>query len=124
MSATHIQNANNKQETAQNEEVQVKFAEVQPAVDIEETKDEYILNIDMPGLDPRKIDVSLDKDILTLQADAEIEGLPPRRYRRQFRVMRGLESSKCNADYKCGVLTLRLAKPTSQVPHQIKISCE
>ena len=95
-----------------------------PAVDIEETTDDVIVSVDMPGIDPQKIDVQLDKDILTVQAKSEIESLEPRLFRRQFRVMRGLDSSKCRADYKLGVLTLRLTKPTTSQPQQIKITCE
>lgn len=125
MSATDIKNVNRHQEQEQRgNAVEVKCVEYQPPVDIEETKDEYILNVDMPGVDPSAIDVNLDKDILSIGAKAEIDGLPARLYRRQFRVMRGLNPDKCKADYKLGVLTLRLAKPSSEVPHQIKISCE
>ena len=91
---------------------------------IEEAKEDYVIRMDMPGLDPAGIDVKLDKDILTVEAKAEIEGLAPRKYYRQFRVMRGLDAAKCQADYKLGVLTLKLAKPQSAQPQQIKISCE
>lgn len=114
----------NEKEHKSNAPVQSKPRVIQPAVDIIETKEDYILHVDMPGLDPNKIGVNLDKDILSLEATAEIEGLPVRCYQRQFRVMRGLDPAKCRADYKAGVLTLKLAKPSSQVPHQIKISCE
>ena len=125
MSANNIKNVNHNREQEQDKtNVEVKCVEFQPPVDIEETKDEYILNVDMPGVDPNAIDVNLDKDILSIGAKAEIDGLPTRCYRRQFRVMRGLYPAKCKADYKLGVLTLRLAKPSSQIPHQIKISCE
>ena len=110
MSANNIKNVNHNREQEQDKtNVEVKCVEFQPPVDIEETKDEYILNVDMPGVDPNAIDVNLDKDILSIGAKAEIDGLPTRCYRRH---------------YKLGVLTLRLAKPSSQVPHQIKISCE
>ena len=104
--------------------VEVRVAQVQPAVDIEEAKDDFIVNVDMPGIDPKDIQVNLDKEILTVDATSEIEGLPPRHYYRQFRVMRGLDASKCRADYKFGVLTLKLAKPTTAQPQQIKITSE
>lgn len=108
----------------QEQNVEVRVAQVQPAVDIEEAKEDFIVNVDMPGIDPKKIQVNLDKEILTVEANAEIEGLPPRHYYRQFRVMRGLDASQCRADYKLGVLTLKLAKPTTAQPKQIKITSE
>lgn len=116
-------NLEHKDEKTQ-EAVKVRACQVHPDCDIEETKEDYVIRMDMPGLDPAGIDVKLDKDILTVEAKVEIEGLAPRRYFRQFRVMRGLDAAKCQADYKLGVLTLKLAKPQSAQPQQIKICCE
>ena len=116
-------NLEHKDEKAQ-EAVKVRACQVHPDCDIEEAKEDYVIRMDMPGLDPAGIDVKLDKDILTVEAKAEIEGLAPRKYYRQFRVMRGLDAAKCQADYKLGVLTLKLAKPQSAQPQQIKIFCE
>ena len=113
-----------KDEKASQEAVKVRTCQVHPDCDIEEAKEDYVIRMDMPGLDPAGIDVKLDKDILTVEAKAEIEGLVPRKYYRQFRVMRGLDAAKCQADYKLGVLTLKLAKPQSAQPQQIKIACE
>ena len=116
-------NLEHKDEKTQ-ETVKVRACQVHPDCDIEEAKEDYVIRMDMPGLDPAGIDVKLDKDILTVEAKAEIEGLAPRKYYRQFRVMRGLDAAKCQADYKLGVLTLKLAKPQSAQPQQIKICCE
>ena len=61
MSANNIKNVNHNREQEQDKtNVEVKCVEFQPPVDIEETKDEYILNVDMPGVDPNAIDVNLD----------------------------------------------------------------
>ena len=116
-------NLEHKDEKTQ-EAVKVRACQVHPDCDIEEAKEDYVIRMDMPGLDPAGIDVKLDKDILTVEAKVEIEGLAPRRHFRQFRVMRGLDAAKCQADYKLGVLTLKLAKPQSAQPQQIKICCE
>lgn len=119
------QNTSDKvQVTGKETNGQVKYQAVTPLADIEEAKEDFIVNIDMPGLNPSDIEVKLDKEILTVEAKAEIEGLPPRLYRRQFRVMRGLDAARCRADYKQGVLTLRLAKPKTAQPQQIKIQSE
>lgn len=112
-----------KKESVQ-DAVKVKVQQVQPDVDIEEAKDDYVVTVDMPGLEPNSIDVKLDKEILTVEAHADIDGLAPRHYFRQFRVMKGLDASKCRADYKLGVLTLKLAKPEEAKPRQIQISCD
>lgn len=112
------------QKAEEQKPVKIRVQQVQPDVDVEETKEDYVLTIDMPGLNSEDIDVKLDKEILTVEAKAEVEGLAPRHYYRQFRVMRGLDATKCRADYKLGVLTLKLAKPTTAKPQAIKITCE
>lgn len=120
MSEVQMNNANN---TAVAEKQNVKVLEATPDCDIQETKDSYIVTVDMPGMQLDQIHVDLDRDMLTVEGTAQIEGLDPRHYMRQFRVMRGLDASRVQADYKLGVLTLSLAKPSAQQPKQIKITC-
>lgn len=95
----------------------------QPVVDIIELSDDYIVRADIAGVKPEDINVSLDRDILTLQARSEVDGLSPRLYARKFRVMRGIDADKIRADYKDGVLTLKLAKPVENKPQKIQIQC-
>ena len=92
-----------------------------PDCDIEEAKDCFLVQVDMPGLELNNIHVELDRDMLTVDGTATIEGLETRHYERQFRVMRGLDATKVQADYKNGVLSLRLPKPVEQQARQIKI---
>ena len=124
MSEINVQNSKSEHLEKKDEQVKVRYQHIQPDVDIEEGKDDYIVTVDMPGLDPKDIDLKLDKELLTVEARATIGGLMPRHYYRQFRVMRGLDAAQCRADYKLGVLTLRLAKPATAKPQQIKIACE
>ena len=125
---TQMEKTEQAQTTEQTHETQapakVQFQTIHPDVDVEEDKEDYILSMDMPGLTPENIDVKLDKDLLTVEAKEQIEGLAPRDYFRQFRVARGLDPAKCRAEYRLGVLTLRLAKPVTAKPQQIKICCE
>jgi HSP20 family protein len=104
--------------------VKIRVCQIQPDADIAESKEDFILTMDMAGVDTKDIDIKLDKDILTINAKSSIEGLAPRQYYRQFRVMRGLDASACRADYKLGVLTLKLAKPSTAKPQQIPITCD
>ena len=75
----------------------------------------------MPGLELNDIHVELDRDMLMVEGNATIDGLETRHYERRFRVMRGLDATKVQADYKNGVLALRLPKPVEQQARQIKI---
>jgi len=93
-----------------------------PPVDIFESPDEYLLVADMPGVDPSKITVRLDQDTLVVEGDSAVAGFDPLRYRRAFRVMRGLEPEAVKADYKLGVLTVHLPKPASHKPRRITVT--
>lgn len=127
MSENMICNCNHDDKVQVNGEQQKqeeRIPRIQPAADIIETKESFIVNMDMPGLDPNKITVNLDKETLTVEAKSEVDGFPPQMFCRQFRVMKGLDAAKCRADYKQGVLSLNLQKPTSAQPQQIKIKAE
>jgi len=119
----NMANANVNNNAAENAS-STPYVECSPDCDIEEAKDEFIVTMDMPGLDAKAIKVELDRDMLNVSAVAEIDGLEARLYKRQFRVMRGLDASKVQADYKLGVLKLRLPKPVEKKARQIQIQCE
>jgi len=93
-----------------------------PPVDIFESPDEYLLVADMPGVEPSKISVRLDQDTLVVEGESTGVGFEPVRYRRAFRVMRGLEPEAVKADYKVGVLTVHLPKPPSHKPRRITVT--
>lgn len=100
------------------------YEEYSPDCDIEETKDAFVVSMDMPGLDVNAIKIELDRDMLCISGMADVEGLRARLYKREFRVMRGVDASKVKADYKLGVLSVTLPKPEAQQARQIKIECE
>ncbi len=102
-----------------------------PATDILETKDDIILNAEMPGADAGSIDVKLENDVLTIQAHVEPK-LPDDMtslyreysvgdYNRSFTLNEHIDREKIQAEYKNGVLTLRLPKAEPAKPKQIKV---
>lgn len=123
MSDIAVKNNSNNTEL-QNTQPKIEYLELAPDCDIEETKEAFVVNVDMPGVDKSKIKVELDRDILTVDAFEEIEGLEPRHYERQFRVLRNMDPEKIKADYKQGVLNIMLPKPLEEKKHEIKIQCE
>ena len=55
-----------------------------PAVDVTETAEEYVLEVDLPGLKPEEVQVSVDQDALSISGDR----VPPRHGGRKLRVER------------------------------------
>ncbi|MBN1997440.1 Hsp20/alpha crystallin family protein [candidate division KSB1 bacterium] len=102
-----------------------------PATDIMETKDAIILSAEMPGADAASIDVTLENDVLTIQAHVEPqfpeEMTPLYReysigdYQRSFTLNEHIDRDKIHAEFRNGILTLNLPKAEPVKPKQIKV---
>ena len=115
-------NKNNEQNTELAEQESRDQVTYQAPVDIMESSDGYVVVADMPGLDPTAITIRLDQEMLVIEGESTIDGLDPIRFRRMFRVVRGLDPEDVSADYKQGILTVTLPKPASHKPRQITVT--
>jgi HSP20 family protein len=102
------------------------------AVDVIEEKDQYVLKADLPGVKKEDIKVSLEDNILTLQAErkAEAETQDKQvhriersfgRYQRTLNLGAHVDASKVQANYKDGVLELIVPKAEEVKPKSIDI---
>lgn len=101
------------------ERIQARKAYI-PRTDIYELNDEIMLVADMPGVDENSVDITLEKDVLTLEGLVEptnFEGYQLSYseygvgdYRRQFTLSNEIDRDRIEATVKNGVLTLRLPK--------------
>jgi HSP20 family protein len=91
-----------------------------PAADFEETPDALVLTMDLPGYDPKTLDLQVDGDVLTIRAE---RGAQPSqkgtwlsrerfhgRIARSFVLPRTVDASKCEARAEHGVLTVTIPK--------------
>ena len=91
-----------------------------PAVDIYEYDNEVIVTADMPGVDENRVDITLEKNILTIKGsviDEEPENLGKvyseysvGDYKRTFSLSDEIDSEGIRATVKGGVLRLNLPK--------------
>jgi HSP20 family molecular chaperone IbpA len=91
-----------------------------PAVDIYETKDAIMLMAEMPGVDEKSVDVSLDKNVLTISGNVEpttVDGFDlvyqeyeDGDFQRSFTLSNEIDIDKIEASVKNGVLSLALPK--------------
>ncbi|MEM7581938.1 MAG: Hsp20/alpha crystallin family protein [Acidobacteriota bacterium] len=102
-----------------------------PAVDIRETDGAFVATADLPGLTKEDIDVSIEDNVLTVSGERKFEDASDngtfRRveraygtFRRSFTLPRGVDSSKVEAKFENGVLTLDI--PKSEVARSRKIT--
>ena len=102
-----------------------------PAVDIYETAEEYVVLAEMPGCDPKGIDVQFENGQLAIYGRVAPRKVPQTGwlvqefgigdYARTFNVTESIETDKISADYEHGILTLRLPKVEQAKPRRIEV---
>jgi HSP20 family protein len=103
-----------------------------PAIDFTETPSELVLVVDLPGVDPTSIDLSLTENVLTLRGEkgvAEVVGEGHNRVRerstgsfhRQITLTEAVDFDKVAAEAKNGVLIVRLPKQEAAKPRTIPV---
>ena len=103
-----------------------------PPVDLSETKDALIVKAEVPGMDPKEIEVSMTGDLLTIKGekkqrteekDENYHRIETRygAFSRMIRLPVAVDSEKISATYEKGVLKLTLTKKEESKPKQIEI---
>jgi len=91
-----------------------------PPTDIFETKDSVIMLLEMPGVEPSTLDVTLDKRVLTVSAQS-MPNIPQGyallygeyqdgNYERAFTLSDQIDGDHIDAEFKDGILRLVLPK--------------
>jgi len=103
-----------------------------PAVDIFDKGGEVVIYAELPGIKKEDIDVRVENNVLTLRGKKErTEEVKEEGYfraertygsfSRSFSLPSTVEVGKIAADYKDGILTLRLPKAEEAKPRQIEV---
>ena len=104
-----------------------------PLVDIHEYADRFELYVDLPGIDPAAVDLTLEGGVLTLSGerrhpvrkDGEAQGRRVERghgqFYRRFVLPDTVDSEKVNATGAHGVLSVTIPKQTKAMPRRIQI---
>ncbi len=105
-----------------------------PPVDIIETSDEILLQADLPGVDEKSIDCTLEAGVLTLRASAQdttpqemrlIDGeYIPGDFERVFSLSEEIDQEKIRAHVRNGVLNLHLPKSGKAKARKIEITAD
>lgn len=94
-----------------------------PAMEITETPSEMMVSAELPGIDKKDVDISVEEGMLTLsgeKTEEKTEGSSERKYhlwertygsfQRSFPLPRGVDASKISAEFKNGVLKIHMPK--------------
>jgi len=104
-----------------------------PPVDIYETKDALVVKAQLPEVDKEDIEIRLENGVLSIRGERKLQEDLKREqcyrmecqygaFSRSFSLPRTVDQEKIDANYKDGVLTLRIPKREETRPRQIEIS--
>lgn len=103
-----------------------------PRADIYETDDQIVVVVDVPGASENSIDITLEKNVLTINAYVEPEDREGYAlslaeyevgdYQRSFRLSDEVDRENIEASIKDGVLRLELAKAKEAQSRKINVA--
>jgi HSP20 family protein len=104
-----------------------------PAVDIYEKDGNIVLKAELPGIDPKDVDVRVENNILTLRGERKLDEEVKKdnyhrversygNFTRSFTLPNVVDTEKIKAEFKDGVLRMTLPKKEEAKPKQISIS--
>ncbi len=104
-----------------------------PRADISETEEHVTIVLDLPGVKPDQIDVQCEKGMLSIKGERLFSGDVPERkhyrveniygpFERYFEIPRTLETTKVEATYRDGVLSLVFPKMEEVKPKKLTIN--
>jgi HSP20 family protein len=105
-----------------------------PRTDIYETRDAVVVVSDMPGVDEKSVDISVENDTLTISGKVESQAVPGHRlvwqeygegdYRRAFTLSNDVDRDNITAVVKNGVLRLTLPKGGPAKARKIEVKAQ
>jgi HSP20 family protein len=113
-------------------------ADWMPAVDVREFVDRFELLVDLPGVDPKQVEITLDNGVLTLSGERRDEQAAEKngkgeiqqqrterrlgRFYRRFILPDTVDAEKVTATGHNGVLAVSIAKHPKAQPRRISVS--
>jgi len=106
-----------------------------PPVDVRETKDTLEISVELPGIEPKNVEVSVESGVLTLkgarQFEKAAEGETYHRveraygaFERSFTLPTNVDAERIQASYRHGILHLTVPKREEARPKAINIKVD
>ncbi len=102
------------------------------AMDAYRHGESFVVHFDLPGVDPASIDLTVEKNVLTVSAERRWEPAegdqvlvserPQGSFSRQLRLGSTIDTENIAASYEDGVLTLTLPVSERAKPRQVQVS--
>ena len=129
---TRNESASRSDTAMRHEAAQRSDAALLPPVDVFENSTGITLRTDLPGVPKDKLTLQVEAGTLTIEGEVSIptpEGMQATyaevdvpRFRRVFTLSKELDTAKVSAEFKHGVLSIRIPKAEHAQPRRIDIS--
>lgn len=117
---------------AQNPRYAAEIADWSPAVDIKEEAERFVIHADVPGVDPKDIEVSMEDGVLTLAGERKTESRTEQdgwkrterltgKFLRRFTLPEGTDAENISAHGSHGVLEISIPKLAKVQPRKIAV---
>lgn len=114
------------------EESNIVTSHWMPSVDIKEEDDKFLIYADVPGVDPKDIDVTMENGILTIKGERESESREEKggykrverskgSFYRRFSLPDSADADNINAKSNNGVLEITIPKHEVVIPRKITV---
>lgn len=117
-----------------NNESSSAMADWMPSVDINEFDESFQLYVDLPGVDPKDVEITLDNGVLTISGERRFEKRDDEtmmrrrreraagRFYRRFILPDTVDADKVKATDRHGVLEISIPKQAKALPRRIKVA--
>lgn len=107
----------------------------EPRVDVLENGNEVVVKAELPGIDPKNLNVTVENSIMTIRGECKEEREERKKryhrierfsgsFERSFLLPEGIDAEKIKADYKNGILNVTIPKNPETKAKQIPINGE
>jgi HSP20 family protein len=114
------------------EELRVGFS---PPVDIYEDKDQVALTAEIPGIDPKDIEIQIENGVLTVRGERKLEREENKEgylrmernygtFLRSFSLPTTVDGDRAKAEFKNGLLRVTLPKKEEAKARSVKVKVE
>lgn len=104
-----------------------------PSVDVLEKEKKYLVKVDLPGVDPKDIDITAEDGMLTIRGERHDEKMEDKKgqrltetsygsFYRSFSLPNGIGIDDIKANSKNGVIEIEIPKAKNSAPKKIEIN--
>jgi HSP20 family protein len=103
-----------------------------PSIDISETEKQFVIDVEVPGVDKKDIELGIENNTLTISGERKFEKKEDNKqyhrveshygtFSRTFSLPDNVNTESINASYNNGILSITVDKSEQQMKKQIKI---